>query len=411
MAPARTVDVVIVGGGIVGVATALALLEQARVSLLVIEAEAALAAHQTGNNSGVIHSGLYYQPGSLKAQNCVAGRRELLRFCAEHDVPLEVCGKVVVATRPDQLPALDELQRRGTANGLTGLRRLSAAELRELEPHAAGLAGLHVPETGIVDYRRVTDAYADEVRRRGGTVETRARLVAVVRDGDELVVETSQGDRHARALVNCAGLQSDRVARLCGVRPEVRIVPFRGEYYTLRPEARHLVKHLIYPVPDPEFPFLGVHFTRRVGGEVEAGPNAVLAFKREGYRWLDVSSRDTLATLGYGGFWRLARRYWRTGLGEIHRSLSKAAFVRALQVLLPELTAADLAPGGAGVRAQALDPDGKLVDDFRIVTGDRTIHVLNAPSPAATASISIGRTIAATVVARLGLKERPHGAA
>jgi L-2-hydroxyglutarate oxidase len=403
----RTHDVVIIGGGIVGVATGLQLLERARVSLCIVEAEQRLAAHQTGNNSGVIHSGLYYKPGSLKARNCVEGRRALLRFCEAHGVPVEICGKVVVATRPDQLPALDELERRGVANGLRGLRRLGAAEVRELEPHAAGCGGLHVPETGIVDYSRVTDGYADEVRALGGEILTGARVYAVARDGEEIVVETGRGERRARALVNCAGLQSDRVARMCGAAPDVRIVPFRGEYYTLRPEARHLVRNLVYPVPDPEFPFLGVHFTRRIGGEVEAGPNAVLALKREGYRWRDVSTRDLLATFGYPGFWRLARRYWKMGIGEMYRSLSKPAFVKALQALLPEITSADLAPGGAGVRAQALDATGALVDDFRIVAGSRMIHVLNAPSPAATASLSIGRGIAAQAIAQFGLTERP----
>jgi (S)-2-hydroxyglutarate dehydrogenase len=403
----HTADVLIVGGGIVGVATGLALLERARLSLRIVETETQLAAHQTGNNSGVIHSGLYYKPGSLKAQNCVEGRRALLRFCEAHGVPVDVCGKVVVATRPEHVPRLDELERRGVANGLAGLRRLTAEELRELEPHAAGVAGLHVPETGIVDYRLVTEAYAADVRAGGAEILTAARVISVARDGEEIVVETSQGDRRARALVNCAGLQSDRVATLCGARPDVRIVPFRGEYYTLRPEARHLVRNLIYPVPDPEFPFLGVHFTRRIGGEVEAGPNAVLALKREGYRWRDLSSRDLLATFGYGGFWRLARRYWRMGLGETYRSLSKRAFVRALRELLPEITSDDLGRGGAGVRAQALDRSGALVDDFRIVSGDRMIHVLNAPSPAATASLSIGRSIAEQAIAQFGLKERP----
>jgi (S)-2-hydroxyglutarate dehydrogenase len=405
------VDVLVVGGGIVGVATGMALLERARLSLGIVEAEERLAAHQTGNNSGVIHSGLYYKPGSLKARNCVEGRRELLRFCEAHEIPVEVCGKVVVATRPEQLPVLEELWRRGVANGLQGLRRLDAGEVHELEPHTAGCGGLHVPETGIVDYRRVTEAYADEVRGRGGEILTEARVISVARDGEEIVVATSQGDRRARTLVNCAGLQSDRVARLCGARPDVRIVPFRGEYYTLRPEARHLVRNLIYPVPDPEFPFLGVHFTRRIGGEVEAGPNAVLALKREGYSWRQLSSRDIFSTLGYGGFWRLARRYWKTGFGEMFRSLSKRAFVKALQALLPEITSDDLGPGGAGVRAQALEPSGTLVDDFRIVAGPRMIHVLNAPSPAATASLSIGRSIAEQAIAQFGLKERPRATA
>jgi len=411
MTGTNTVDVLVVGGGIVGVATGLKLLERARASVCVVEKEDRLAPHQTGNNSGVIHSGLYYKPGSLKASNCVAGRQALLRFCEAHGVPVEVCGKVVVATRPDQVLALDELERRGHANGLVGLRRLSADEVKELEPHTVGVAGLHVPETGIVDYRRVVEAYADVVRAGGGEIATGTRVLAVARDGDELVVETTRGARRARALINCAGLQCDRVARLCGATPDVRIVPFRGEYYTLREEARHMVRNLIYPVPDPNFPFLGVHFTRRIGGEVEAGPNAVLALKREGYRWRNISLRDVLSIIGYGGFWRLARRYWRMGFGEMYRSLFKHAFVKALRELAPAMTKNDLTRGGAGVRAQALDRNGALVDDFRIVAADRMIHVLNAPSPAATASLAIGASIAEQAVAQFGLKEKePAGA-
>jgi (S)-2-hydroxyglutarate dehydrogenase len=388
------VDVAIVGGGIVGVATAMALLERAHVSLRLVEAEDRLAAHQTGNNSGVIHSGLYYRPGSLKAQNCALGRVALTRFCEEHGVPFELCGKVVVATQPEQVPLLEELRRRGEANGLEGLRTLGPEEIREREPHAAGVAGLFVPQTGIVDYRVVTEAFAAEVRGRGGDIVTSARVRRVRRVDGGLVVETTAGAFHAGALVNCAGLQCDRVARRSGVRPEVRIVPFRGEYHALAPTARHLVRSLIYPVPDPAFPFLGVHFTRRISGEIEAGPNAVLALRREGYGRLSFSPRDALSTLTYGGFWRLARRYARTGLGEVRRSFSKRAFVRALRELVPEIEAADLTHGGAGVRAQALDRRGALLDDFSIVEAERMVHVLNAPSPAATASIAIGRAIA-----------------
>jgi len=404
MSAGRTYDVAVIGGGIVGLATAMALTQRARVSLVVLEAEDRLAPHQTGNNSGVIHSGLYYRPGSHKARTCVEGREALYRFCAERGIAHERCGKVVVAITPAELPRLDELERRGAANGLSGLRRLGREELREVEPHVAGIAGLLVPQTGIVDYVAVTHAYADEVRARGGDVVLRARLRRVRRAGGELALETAAGAFRCRALVNCAGLQSDRVARLCGARPEVRIVPFRGEYYELAEHRRHLVRNLVYPVPDPEFPFLGVHFTRKVSGGVEAGPNAVLALKREGYRRTSFSLRDALATLAYPGFWRLAGRYWRTGAGEMWRSWSKAAFVRALQRLLPELAGSDLIPGGAGVRAQALAPDGALVDDFSIVAGDRMIHVLNAPSPAATASIAIGRHIAEVVESALDLR-------
>ncbi len=397
------VDVAVVGGGIVGVATAMAVLARARVSLAVVEKEPRLAAHQTGNNSGVIHSGLYYRPGSLKARNCTAGREALLRFCSEHGIPAERCGKVVVATRAEQLPALEELRRRGEANGLVGVRRLGPEEIREIEPHAAGVAGLFVPQTGIVDYVRVTEAYAEEVGRGGGEVMLGAPVRKVARDGDGMVLETGKGEVRCRFLVNCAGLQSDRVARLAGVEPGVLIVPFRGEYYRLAQGRDGLVRNLVYPVPDPEFPFLGVHFTRMVGGGVEAGPNAVLALKREGYTRWSFSLRDTATTFAYPGFWRMARSYWRMGFGEYWRSFDKRAFVRALQALIPEIQPADLTRGGAGVRAQALDPSGRLLDDFRIVEGERQVHVLNAPSPAATASISIGATVAATALRSFGL--------
>jgi L-2-hydroxyglutarate oxidase len=392
--PERTFDVAVVGGGIVGMATAMAVLARRRVSLVVLEKEDRLAAHQTGNNSGVIHSGLYYKPGSLKARNCTVGREALYRFCAEHGIVAERCGKVVVATREEQLPVLEELRRRGEANGLAGLRRLRPDEIWETEPHAVGIAGLLVPQTGIVDYVKVTEAYAEEVRRGGGEIQLGACVHRIVREGGGIVLETGRGEVRCRHLVNCAGLQSDRVARMAGVEPSVRVVPFRGEYYELVPERRHLVRNLIYPVPDPEFPFLGVHFTRKVEGSVEAGPNAVLAFKREGYTRWSFSAGDLFDAISYGGFWRMAGGYWRMGFGELWRSWNKGAFVRALQALMPEIRAVDLVPGGAGVRAQALDPDGKLVDDFRIVQAERQVHVLNAPSPAATASLSIGEAIA-----------------
>ena len=392
--PERTFDVAVIGGGIVGMASAMAVLARRCVSLVVLEKEDRLAAHQTGNNSGVIHSGLYYKPGSLKARNCTVGREALYRFCAEHAIVAERCGKVVVATAEEQLPVLEELQRRGEANGLAGLRRLRPEEIRETEPHAWGIAGLLVPQTGIVDYVRVTEAYADEVRWRGGAVFLGAPVRRIVFERGGMVLETGAGEVRCKHLVNCAGLQSDRVARLARVEPSVRVVPFRGEYYNLVPERRHLVRNLIYPVPDPEFPFLGVHFTRKVEGGVEAGPNAVLAFKREGYTRWSFSPRDLLDAISYGGFWRMAGGHWRMGFGELWRSWNKGAFVRALKALMPEIGAADLVRGGAGVRAQALDPDGKLADDFRIVEAERQIHVLNAPSPAATASISIGEAIA-----------------
>jgi L-2-hydroxyglutarate oxidase len=404
MADGKRYDVAVIGGGIVGAATAMALLEATPgLSLVLLEKEARLAAHQTGHNSGVIHSGLYYRPGSLKALNCTAGREALYAFCAEHDVPHERCGKVVVATCDEEMPQLAELEQRGRQNGLTGLRRLDAAQLREFEPQVAGIAGLHVPQTGIVDYVAVTEAYAAVVRRRGGEIRTASRVVSIRRTPGGFRLGTSREAVESRFIINCAGLQSDRVARLAGSDPQVRIVPFRGEYYELAEARRSLVRNLIYPVPDPAFPFLGVHFTRMIDGRVEAGPNAVLAFRREGYHRLSFSLFDTLETFAYGGFWWLAGRYWLTGLQEYRRSFSKSAFVRDLQRLIPALREEDVVRGGAGVRAQALDPAGKLLDDFRIVEAEGMIHVLNAPSPAATASIAIGRAVAGKALECFGL--------
>lgn len=387
-------DVAIIGGGIVGTATAMALTGQQKITVIVLEAEDKLAAHQTGNNSGVIHSGLYYKPGSLKAKNCVKGRLAMYRFCKEHGIAHEQCGKLVVATSEEEIPYLEELERRGKANGLKGLRRLSPEEMKEYEPHVTGVAGLHVPETGIVDYVEVTEKFAQIVQERGGEIRTGARVIGFKRESDGLVLETTKGEVRCKNLVNCAGLQSDRIAKMCGVEPGLKIIPFRGEYYKLVPEKEHLVKNLIYPVPDPQFPFLGVHFTRMIHGGVEAGPNAVLAFKREGYKKTSISLRDTLETFTYKGFWKIAGTYLKTGLTEMYRSYVKSAFVKALQKLIPEIEGKDIYPGGAGVRAQALEPDGFLVDDFRIVEAPNMVHVLNAPSPAATAAISIGETIA-----------------
>ncbi len=390
-------DVAIVGGGIVGLATARALAEDKGSSVVVLEAEDGVARHQTGNNSGVVHSGLYYKPGSLKARNCVAGRDALYRFCDDNGIAYERCGKLVVATEEREIPALDELERRGRANGLTGIRRLGPEEIRQREPNVVGLAGLEVPETGIVDFTAVAQEMASRLRERGGEVRTGARVLGVRATSGGLAVETAAGTVEASYLVNCAGLQCDRVARLCGVEPEIRIVPFRGEYYEIVPERRDLVGGLIYPVPDPRFPFLDVHFTRTIDGRLEAGPNAVLAFRREGYRWRDVSVRDLASTLSYGGFWRLAGRYWRTGAMEMWRSLSKRRFVAALAKLVPEIRESDVRRAGSGVRAQAVEASGKLSDDFRVMQGDRSFHVLNAPSPAATASLSIGRMIASRI--------------
>jgi L-2-hydroxyglutarate oxidase LhgO len=398
-------DVAIVGGGIVALATASALVERApRARLVILEKEPRLAQHQTSHNSGVIHSGIYYRPGSAKARLCVEGARLMVEFCAAHGIRVEPCGKVIVATREEELPRLASLYERGRANGVPGLALVDRGRLRELEPEAAALKAIHSPTTAIVDFSEVAAALARELAAHGVAIETGARVTAIARTGDGLALTTPRLVVEALSLVNCAGLYSDVVARLAGAAPDVRIIPFRGEYYLLEPARRHLVRGLIYPVPDPEFPFLGVHFTRTVHGDVEAGPNAVLAFAREGYRFATVRPGELLGTLTYGGFWAMARRYWRTGAYEIYRSLSRRAFVRALQRLVPALRPEDVTRGGAGVRAQAVSPDGSLVDDFRIVEGPDAIHVLNAPSPAATASLAIGRHIAGLAVERFDLK-------
>ena len=393
MQPNGTFDLVVVGGGIVGLATAMALGQRGR-RVVVLERADRLAPHQTGHNSGVIHSGLYYTPGSLKAKTCAAGREALYAFCEQRDIRVERCGKIVVATRPEEIPALEELQRRGAANGLNGIRRLGPDDIREIEPRAAGVDGLFVPQTGIVDFTEVCKVMSAVIRDQGGQVLLSTPFLGLRPESGGLVIHSPEAKTYVKGLVNCAGLQADRVARLCGVEPGLHIVPFRGEYYTLKAERQNLVRSLIYPVPDPRFPFLGVHFTRRIGGGVEAGPNAVLAFKREGYKASDVSVADLADMVGYGGFWRMAARHWRMGLDEFRRSASKSLFTAALRRLVPDLHEEDLEPGGSGVRAQAVAPDGALCDDFRIVQGERMVHVLNAPSPAATASIAIGHAIA-----------------
>lgn len=387
-------DIAVIGGGIVGTATAMALAKQKNISIVILEAESKLAAHQTGNNSGVIHSGLYYKPGSLKAKNCVTGRKALYKFCKEHGIAHDQCGKVVVATDEKEIPKLNDLESRGHANGLVGLKRLKPEEIKEYEPHVTGIDGLYVPETGIVDYNQVTEKFAEIVQQHDGQVELNARVIGFKKESDGLVLETTRGEFRAKNLVNCAGLQSDRVAKLCGVEPGLKIVPFRGEYYEIIPEKHYLVNNLIYPVPDPQFPFLGVHFTRMIDGGREAGPNAVFAYKREGYKKSDISLKDLTETIFYKGFIILISRHWKMGIGEMYRSYVKSAFVKSMQRLIPEIQASDVHRGGAGVRAQALEPDGFLVDDFRIVEAERMVHVLNAPSPAATASISIGEKIA-----------------
>ena len=390
----RPFDITIIGGGIVGLATAHALAEKQKCRLLLIEAEGTLAAHQTGHNSGVIHSGLYYKPGTSKAKNCAEGREAMYRFCNEYGIAHDNCGKIVVATKQAELPALENLFARGKENGLTGIRQLKSAELQEYEPHVVGVGGLHVPQTGIVDYVQVAEKFGELSAAAGGEIRKDRRLCGVQIRGSEIVLETQQEEIQTKHLINCAGLQSDRVARMCGERPAIKIVPFRGDYYELIESKRHLVRNLIYPVPDPRYPFLGVHFTRMIGGGVEAGPNAVLALAREGYGKYSVSPRDTIETIGFGGFWRLIAQHWKMGVGEMARSLSKRAFVGSLRGLIPELQMGDVFASGSGIRAQALQSNGAMVDDFCIEQSERMIHVLNAPSPAATASISIGETIA-----------------
>jgi L-2-hydroxyglutarate oxidase len=398
-------DVLIVGAGIVGLATAMALTRRRPdLSVLVLDKENRVAAHQTGNNSGVIHAGIYYKPGSLKADLSVEGMNSMIEFCETHALPYELCGKVIVALTPEELPRLEELYRRGVANNVLGLQKISQDEIKEHEPHSAGIAGLWSPRTGIVDYKAVALKYAEIVQENGGEIRMNAEVVDITQRPDELIVQTTQGDMRTRYLVNCAGLQSDLVAQMMGGTDGLRIVPFRGEYYELTPESTHLVRGLIYPVPDPSFPFLGVHFTKKIGGSVEAGPNAVLTMAREGYKKTDFDLGHVLGLLTFPGMWKLAVKYWKTGLGEMYRSWNKRAFVKALQKLVPEIRVEHLKPGGAGIRAQAMDADGNLLSDFSIIERPNAIHVLNAPSPAATASIPIGRSIADKALATFGLE-------
>jgi (S)-2-hydroxyglutarate dehydrogenase len=392
-------QIIIIGGGIIGLSTAKALLQKhPGLSLLLIEKETSLAAHQTGHNSGVIHSGIYYKPGSLKARLCVEGGREMVEFCRDHRVPHRITGKVVVAVDQQEIPQLEELRRRGLENGVTGVKMLVSEELREIEPQAAGLKALQVPGTGIVDYSAVCQVMAEQIQAAGGVIKKKILFEEAKRIQNGWVVLTDQGDFEAGFLINCGGLQSDRIARDSGFVPPVKIVPFRGEYYKLVPEAESFVRGLIYPVPNPLFPFLGVHFTQMIGGGVEAGPNAILALKREGYRKSDFNFWDTLEILTYPGFRKMAFRYSGEGLQEFYRSFFKSAFVKALQRLVPGIQAHQLIPGGSGVRAQALDLSGSLVDDFKFLEAERVLHVLNAPSPAATSSLPIGRMIAEKVL-------------
>ena len=387
-------DIAVIGGGIIGLATAMRLTQEyPRHSVAVLEKEPGVARHQTGHNSGVIHAGIYYAPGSSKANLCVSGGKMLRRFCDEHGIQYQMCGKLITATDEAQLPGLDELYRRGTANGAEGLQIVGPERLRELEPHAAGIRAVHSPNTGIVDFAAVTEAYATEMVGNGGDLFTDTRVLKVSHGDGALHVETSRGELTVRHVVNCAGLYADTIARGMGADVDVRIVPFRGEYYSLKAGRSDLVNGLIYPVPDPKLPFLGVHFTRRISGTVEAGPNAVLAFAREGYRKTDLSARELLGTLAYPGFWRMSRVHWWTGMREVYRSLRKRSFLRSLQTLVPDVKLDDLCDPGAGVRAQAVDRKGRLLQDFSIARSPNAIHVLNAPSPAATASLAISRHI------------------
>ena len=396
-------DVLVVGGGIIGLATALALgKRQPRLRIGLLEKEKELASHQTGHNSGVIHSGIYYRPGSLKAALCVRGARSLVDFCHENGIPVRKCGKVIVAVTEEELPRLQELYQRGTANGVAGLALIGPEQLRELEPHAAGLQAIQVPGVWVVDFRQVAQTYARKIQEVNGTLLTQTTLLHI-RFGANLLLGTTRGELETRFMINCAGLHADRLAHRSGARLPLQIVPFRGEYWELVPASRALVRGLIYPVPDPRFPFLGVHLSIRIDGRVEAGPNAVLALKREGYRKTDLSLQDLYEMLRFPGFWRMALRYWHTGLEEMARSLSKDLFVRAVRRLVPAIQERDMLPAGSGVRAQALDREGTLLDDFHLVQEDRALHVCNAPSPAATASLSIGEYIVDAAARQFGL--------
>ncbi|MEA2640156.1 MAG: (S)-2-hydroxyglutarate dehydrogenase [Chloroflexota bacterium] len=388
-------DVAIIGGGIIGLAAAREILQRRPgVRLAVLEKESATGQHQTGHNSGVIHSGIYYAPGSAKARGCVEGGVLLTRYCDAHHLPYDRCGKVIVAIHEDELPRLESLYQRGLANGVPGLELIGRERLRELEPHVVGIKAIWSPQTGITDYRRIAASYAADVQAAGGEILTGHEVVGIRRVSDATVLLTTAGDVQAQAVVACAGLHADRVAEMAGAPRDPRIVPFRGDYYVVRPERRNLVSNLVYPVPDPAFPFLGVHFTRHLDGEMSLGPNAVLAFAREGYARTDLAPRELLEVLAFRGFQKLAAKYWRTGLGEMWRDYNRKAFLAALQAYVPELTDGDLLPGHAGVRAQALTDDGKLVDDFVVDKAAGVLHVRNAPSPAATSSLTIGAMVA-----------------
>lgn len=398
-------DVAVIGAGIIGLSVGLELVRKnPSLKVIILDKECEVASHQTGHNSGVLHSGLYYKPGSLKARLCVEGRAAIVQFCEEHAIPHQICGKIIVASDEREITGLNELLRRGHANGVVGLRELDAWQIREIEPHASGLRGIHVPTTGITDFKMISAKYAELIKRGGGEVLTSSRVDGIVREAGAIVLETSSCTVHARFAINCAGLQSDLIAKMAGASLGLRIVPFRGEYYELVPSKNYLIAGLLYPVADPRFPFLGVHFTRHIHGGVEAGPNAVLSFKREGYTRTSFNLGDALSTALFLGFWKMAARNWKSGVGEIYRSWNKQAFTRALQKLVPSLTEQDIQPGGSGVRAQALDRFGNLLDDFHFVFQDRILHVCNVPSPAATASLVIGREIVSTLDANADFK-------
>ena len=396
-------DIVIIGGGILGLSTAMQLLERSpQWRVAVVEKEEELATHQTGHNSGVMHSGIYYRPGSHKAQFCVAGLNNMVKFCEENEIEFQQCGKVIVALHESELGRLQDLYERGTANGVPDLEIVGPERLKEIEPHTAGVRALWAPHTGIVDFTKVAAAFANKFHQAGGDIFTGAAVKKITRSTGSGALETTKGALQAKILINCAGLYADKVASMTGENVGVRIIPFRGEYYTLRQESHHLVSGLIYPVPDPQFPFLGVHFTRNIKGHVEAGPNAVMALRREGDRKRDFSLGDSLGNLAYPGFWKMALKYWKIGMGEVYRSYSRRVFLRDLQRLLPEIQNSDLASGGSGVRAQAVARDGSLLDDFSIIQSGDAIHVLNAPSPGATSSLAIGEHIAGLAIENFG---------
>ncbi|MFD1608231.1 L-2-hydroxyglutarate oxidase [Oceanobacillus luteolus] len=398
-------DFAIVGGGIVGLSTAMALSTRYPDSkIAVIEKESRLAEHQTGNNSGVIHSGIYYKPGSYKARFARRGSQSMVEFCETHGIDYDICGKVIVATSEEELPLLDNLYERGLQNELA-IKKIGPEELKEIEPHVAGLAAIQVPQAGIVNYRQVSEKFAEIIEAHGGVIHLNTEVMEIHEESDQVIIETNQGSFKANVVINCAGLHSDRVAKAAGYTTDMKIMPFRGEYFMLKPEKRYLVKNLIYPVPNPKFPFLGVHYTRMIDGKVEAGPNAVLSFKREGYKMTDFSARDLAESLTYPGLWKLASKFVKEGLDEYARSFSKKLFTKSLQKLIPEIHEDDLVRAPAGVRAQAINSDGTLVDDFQIIMGKRTVHVCNAPSPAATASIEIGKEIADMVAKKFEVKE------